>query len=70
MPDLLRIEQKNKHYLFLISCNIQTRMADDRFVFGVRVWSICEIIDAIDLFASFAMRCNSAINSGSSEILV
>lgn len=45
-------------------------MADDRFVFGVRVWSICEIIDAIDLFVSFAMRCNSAINSCSSEILV
>lgn len=50
--------------------SIQTRIADDRFVFGVRVWSISDIIDAIDLFLMRAICCNSAINSCSNDILV
>lgn len=45
-------------------------MADDKFTSGVRFLSKSEIIEAIDIFFVFAMRCNSVINSGSSETLV
>lgn len=39
-------------------------------MFGMRFASNSEIIDAIDTFFIFAMCFNSAINSGSSEMLV
>lgn len=51
-------------------CNIHTRIADERFVFGARFSSMVDIIDAIDVLRICAMCFNSAINSGSSEILV
>ena len=49
---------------------IQTRIADDRLELSVRDLSISHIIDAIDVLLSLAIRCNSAINSGSSDMLV
>lgn len=45
-------------------------MADDRLVFCPRDLSIDEIIDDTDVFFIFAIRCNSDINSGSSDMLV
>lgn len=45
-------------------------MAADKFVSGVRLSSICSIIDATDLFCICAKSCNASINSGSSDILV
>ena len=57
-------------YLFFISVNIQTRMADDRFVFGFRFSSMCAIIDAMDELLFLAIRCNSAKNSSSNDMLV
>lgn len=37
---------------------------------GVRLSSMCAIIDAIDLFCARANSCNASINSDSSEMLV
>lgn len=45
-------------------------MAEDKFSFGFLVASISDIIDAIDVFLFCAIRCNSAKNSCSSEMLV
>lgn len=45
-------------------------MADDKFTPGVRFLSKSDIIEAIEIFLIFAMRCNSVINSGSSDTLV
>ena len=49
--------------------NTHTRIADDRFLV-LRFASISAMIDATDVFFIFAIRCNSVINSGSSEMLV
>lgn len=45
-------------------------MADDRFVFGIRVSSISVIIDATDRFSRRAISCNTSVNSFSSDMLV
>ena len=50
--------------------NIHTLIADDRFVSGARLSSICSIIDATDFLLCCAIFCSSVMNSDSSEILV
>lgn len=48
--------------------NTQIRMADDKLVSGVRVESICAMIDATDFFWRNAILCRASINSGSMEM--
>ena len=63
-------QKKNKFYFFRACCNIQTRIADDKFVLGERVESIWFIIAAIGRFSRIDSFFNSAMNSGSSVMLV
>ena len=48
----------------------QTRTADDRLVFAVRVSSISDMMDAIDVLRARAIWCRASMNSFSSERLV
>ena len=54
---------------FYMFDKIHTLIADDRFVFGVRLSSICSIIDATERRWRVAILCNASMNSGSSDIL-
>ena len=57
------------HEIYLLF-NTHTRIADERFVFGLRVESILFTIDAIEALLRFAIWCNASIKSSSSEMLV
>lgn len=57
-------------YILDIFCKTQMRIADDRLVPGVRVASMCSMMDATDSPRCDAISRRAFINSCSNEMLV